>query len=145
MKRYNVLAAMLLSTALSYAQNKPVYHISGTFSIKGSGGYDYLTVDSASEKLYVSHGSQVNILNKNTGDSLGVIKAEKDVHGIALVHALGKGYISNGTLNKVLVFDLVTNKILKYVPTGKFADAIFYDDFSHKVITCNGIDRKSVV
>ena len=145
MKRYNVLAAMLLTTALSYAQNKPAYHISGTFSIKGSGGYDYMTVDSASEKLYVSNGSQVNILNKNTGDSLGVIKTQKDVHGIALVHALGKGYISNGTLNKVLVFDLVTNKILKYVPTGKFADAIFYDDFSKKVITCNGMSKNMTV
>ena len=91
MKRYIVFAVLLLTTALSYAQNKPAYHISGTFSIKGSGGYDYMTVDSASEKLYVSHGSQVNILNKNTGDSLGVIKTQKDVHGIALVHALGKG------------------------------------------------------
>ncbi|WP_301923047.1 YncE family protein [Ferruginibacter sp.] len=145
MKRYNVLAAMLLTTALSYAQNKPAYHISGKFSIKDSGGYDYMTVDSASEKLYVSNGSQVNILNKNTGDSLGVIKTQKDVHGIALVHALGKGYISNGTLNKVLVFDLVTNKILKYVPTGKFADAIFYDDFSKKVITCNGMSKNMTV
>lgn len=54
-----------------------------------------MTVDSASEKLYVSHGSQVIILDKNTGDSLGVIKAEKDVQGIALVHPLGKGYISD--------------------------------------------------
>ena len=145
MKKYRVLAVILLTTGLSYAQHKPTYHISDIFSIKGSGGYDYMTVDSASEKLYVSHGSQVNILNKNTGDSLGVIKTEKDVHGIALVHALGKGYISNGMLNKVLVFDLVTNKIIKYVPTGKFADAIFYDDFSKKVITCNGMSKNMTV
>jgi DNA-binding beta-propeller fold protein YncE len=87
----------------------------------------------------------VNVLNKETGDSLGVIKTEKDVHGIALVHALGKGYISNGTLNKVLVFDLATDKILRYVPTGKFADGIFYDDFSKKVITCNGMSKNMTV
>ena len=145
MKRYYFLAMMILTAGLSYAQNKPAYHISNTFSINGGSGYDYMTVDSASEKLYVSHGSQVNILNKITGDSLGVIKTEKDVHGIALVHALGKGYISNGTLNKVLVFDLATNKILKYVPTGKFADGIFYDDFSNKVITCNGMGKNMTV
>ena len=145
MKKYYFLAAMLLTAGLSDAQNKPAYHISSTFAIEGSGGYDYMTVDSASEKLYVSHGSQVNILNKNTGESLGIIKAEKDVHGIALVHVLGKGYISNGSLNKVLVFDLATNKILKYVPTGKFADAIFYDDFSNKVITCNGMSKNMTV
>jgi DNA-binding beta-propeller fold protein YncE len=104
-----------------------------------------MTVDSVSEKLYVSHESQVHVLDKNTGDSLGLIKAEKDVHGIALVHALGKGYISNGSLNKVLVFDLTTNNILKYVPTGKFADAIFYDDFSNTVITCNGVSKNMTV
>ena len=145
MKRYYFLATMLLTAGISYAQNKSAYHISGTFAIKGSGGYDYMTVDSVSEKLYVSHGSQVNVLNKSTGDSLGVIKAEKDVHGIALVHALGKGYISNGSLNKVLVFDLATNKILTYVPTGKFADAIFYDDFSNTIITCNGMSKNMTV
>src|ERR1700739_1450120 len=101
MKKYSLLSAILLiATLCSYSQNNSAYHISKTFPIKSSGGYDYLTVDSTSEKLYVSHGSQVNILNKNTGDSLGVITTEKDVHGIAFVHALGKGYISNGTLNK---------------------------------------------
>ena len=145
MKRYYFLAMMILTAGLSNAQNKAAYHISNTFAIKGGGGYDYMTVDPASEKLYVSHGSQVNVLNKITGDSLGVIKTDKDVHGIALVHALGKGYISNGTLNKVLVFDLATNKILKYVPTGKFADGIFYDDFSNKVITCNGMGKNMTV
>ncbi|HEY5367922.1 MAG TPA: YncE family protein [Hanamia sp.] len=145
MKRYYFLALMILTSGLSYAQNKPAYHISNTFDIKSGGGYDYMTVDSASEKLYVSHGSQVNILDKISGDSLGVIKTEKDVHGIALVHALGKGYISNGSWNKVLVFDLATNKILKYVPTGKFADGIFYDDFSNKVISCNGMSKNMTV
>ncbi|HEY1870160.1 MAG TPA: YncE family protein, partial [Chitinophagaceae bacterium] len=136
MKRYFLIAAILLTAGLSsIAQTKSAYHIASEFPIQSGGGYDYMTVDDASEKLYVSHGSQVNILNKSNGDSIGVIKTEKDVHGIALVHALGKGYISNGSLNKVLVFDLNTNKVLKYVPTGKFADAIFYDDFSKKVIS----------
>jgi len=146
MKKYYFLSIIILALKLSpFAQNKSAYHISGEFPIPSSGGYDYLTVDSASEKLYVSHGSQVNILNKTTGDSIGVIKTEKDVHGIALVHALGKGYVSNGSLNKVLVFDLATNKVLSYVPTGKFSDGIFYDDFSNKVISCNGMSKNMTV
>ena len=146
MKKQYLLTTILLTLGIfSYAQNKSGYHISATFPVKSDGGYDYLTVDQASEKLYVSHGSQVNILNKTTGDSIGVIKTEKDVHGIALVHALGKGYISNGSLNKVLVFDLATNRILTYVPTGKFADGIFYDDFSKKVISCNGMSKNMTV
>src|SRR5947209_2503383 len=146
MKKYFVLSALLLIAGLaSNAQQKSAYRISGMYPIQSGGGYDYLTVDSASDNLYISHDLQVNVLNKNNGDSVGVIKSQKDVHGIALVHALGKGYISNGTLNKVLVFDLKTNKVLGYVPTGKFADGIFYDDFSKKVITCNGMSKNMTV
>ncbi len=146
MKIYHLLVMFLLTMGISsYAQQKSTYHISASFPIKSGGGYDYLTVDQSSEKLYISHGSQVNILNKTTGDSIGVIKSEKDVHGIALVQVLGKGYISNGSLNKVLIFDLGTNKILGYIPTGKFADGIFYDDFSKKVISCNGMSKNMTV
>jgi DNA-binding beta-propeller fold protein YncE len=146
MKKFYFLIAIIFTAGLSSnAQGKPTYRISSTFPIPSSGGYDYLTVDSASDKLYVSHGSQVNILNKNTGDSIGVIRTEKDVHGIALVHALGKGYVSNGSLNKVLVFDLASNKVLGYVPTGKFSDGIFYDDFSKKIVSCNGMSKNMTI
>ncbi|WP_426671133.1 hypothetical protein ACPPVU_07845 [Mucilaginibacter sp. McL0603] len=147
MKKYllQLVLMIILVSGSAWAQNKTGYHIAQTFQIKSGGGYDYLTVDSASENLYVSHGMQVNILNKATGDSIGVIKTPKDVHGIALVHELGKGYISNGTLNSVLVFDLKTNEVLGHVPTGKFADGIFYDDFSKKVITCNGMSKNMTV
>jgi DNA-binding beta-propeller fold protein YncE len=145
MKKCFFLAALLLPAGVAYAQSQSTYQISAAFPIQGGGGYDYLTVDPTSEKLYVSHGSQVNILNKNTGASLGRIPVEKDAHGIALVPALGKGYISNGTMNQVLVFDLATNKILARVPTGNFTDAIFYDDFSKRVITCNGRSKNMTV
>src|SRR5579862_1404524 len=146
MKKYILLCAVLTIVAvISYAQNKPSYRISASFPIMSAGGYDYLTVDQSSDKLYVSHGSQVNVLNKITGDSLGVIKTKKDVHGIALVHDQGKGYITNGSMNKVLVFDLATNKVLRYVPAGQFADGIFYDDFSKKVISCNGRSKNMTV
>lgn len=128
--------------ALLFAQG---YHISKIFHIKSAGGYDYTTVDSLSNNLYLSHGTQVNVLNKLTGDSVGVIKTDKDVHGIALVHALGKGYISNGSGNRVVVFSLKTNKILGYVPAGMFTDGIFYDDYSKKVITCNGRGKSMTV
>jgi DNA-binding beta-propeller fold protein YncE len=146
MKICFAFAAYLLAACLTAgAQTTPAYHIAASYAVGGSGGYDYMTVDSASNNLYISHGGQVNVLNKATGDSIGVITTDKDVHGIALVHALGKGYISNGSLNKVLVFDLKTNKVLGYVPTGKFADAIFYDNFSKKVISCNGMSKNMTV
>ena len=127
------------------AQPSPTYHLSKTFHILSGGGYDYITVDSSSNRLYVSHGSQVNVLDKLTGDSIGVIRTDKDVHGIALVHALGKGYITNGSSNSVLVFDLKTFQVLGHVPAGQFADGICYDDFSKKVISCNGRGKNMTV
>lgn len=145
MKRSILLlpALVALCTVAVHAQSN--YHIAETFHIKSGGGYDYTTVDTASSRLYVSHGTQVNVLDKVTGDSIGVIKTDKDVHGIALVHALGKGYITNGSANSVAVFDLKTLKVLGHVPAGEFADGILYDDFSKKVISCNGRGKSMTV
>jgi len=112
--------------------------VTGTFHIQSGGGWDYIFVDTASNKLFVSHGTQVNVLDKSTGDSLGVIPNTNGVHGIALVHSLGKGYTSNGRANNVTVFDLNTLQVLDSIPTGENPDAIFYDDYSKKIITCNG-------
>jgi YVTN family beta-propeller protein len=126
-------------------QTRSTYHIAKIFHIKSAGGYDYITVDSATDHLYVSHGLQVNVLDKTTGDSIGVITTEKDVHGIAIAHEFGKGYITNGGANSVAVFDLKTNKVLAHVPTGMFADGVFYDDFSKRVISCNGRSKNMTV
>src|SRR3984893_4028768 len=147
MTKLNLLIAIFIISILPTVSGQPEnrYHIDKVFHIKSGGGYDYTTVDSSSERLYVSHGSQVNVINKLTGDSIGVITAEKDVHGIAVVHALGKGYISNGSLNSVLVFDLKTFRVLAHVPTGQFSDGIFYDDFSKKIISCNGRSKNMTV
>jgi hypothetical protein len=147
MKKIIFLTALALLIALDVveAQQATGYHITKTFHIKSGGGYDYLTVDSASNRLYVSHGTQVNVINKVTGDSIGVIKSQKDVHGIALVTGLGKGYITNGSANSVIVFDLKTLKVLRHVPAGEFADGILYDDFSKKIITCNGKSKNMTV
>ena len=144
-KRAFIALILIATGTFTYAQTTSGYHLTNTFHIKSSGGFDYITVDTGSNRLYVSHGTQVNIVNKNTGDSIAVIKTVKDVHGIALVHALGKGYISNGSSNSVLVFDLKTNKVLAHVPTGKFSDGIFFDDFSRKIISCNGMSKNMTV
>lgn len=110
--------------------------ISKTFHIASAGGWDYLAVND--DKLYVSHGTQVNILNKNNGDSIGVIENTQGVHGIAFIKRLNKGYTSNGRTNNVTVFDLKTNKTLGQIATGENPDAIMYDNFSKKIYTCNG-------
>ena len=117
------------------AQNKN-FGVHQNFSIKSAGGWDYLTV--YGNKLYVSHGTQVNILDKNTGDSIGFIPNTTGVHGIAFdpIHQLG--FTSNGRLNNVFAFDISSNEVKATIGTGENPDAIMYDPFSKTIITCNG-------
>lgn len=110
--------------------------IADTFHIAGTGGWDYLAVHG--EELYVSHGTQVNILHKLTGDSIGTIPNTIGVHGIAFDDAIHKGFTSNGRLNNVFIFDGKTHQVLDSISTGKNPDAILYEPFSKKIITCNG-------
>lgn len=112
------------------------YKLASTFHIASAGGWDYLAV--SGNNLYVSHGTQVNILDKQSGDSVGVIPNTTGVHGIAFIPALNKGYTSNGRLNNVTVFELSTNKVLSQIATGQNPDAIMYDSYTKKIITCNG-------
>ena len=131
--------SLLVNTSLILTAQQPEkIHLLNTFHIASSGGWDYIAVQPNSNKLFVSHGGQVNILDKTTGDSLGIILNTTGVHGIAFIPSLNKGYTSNGRLNNVTVFDLKTNAILSQIATGQNPDAIFYDDFSKKIITCNG-------
>lgn len=130
-----VLLAMSIHSISAIAQEGH-YKITHTFHIASTGGWDYLALND--DKLFVSHGNQVNVLNKNTGDSLGIIENTTGVHGIAFVPDLNKGFTSNGRLNTVTVFDLKTFKVLAQIKTGLNPDAIMYDNYSKMIITCNG-------
>jgi YVTN family beta-propeller protein len=128
----SLIAFVQIALAQSHAK------LISTFHIQSAGGWDYLIPNPQSNKLYVSHGTQVNVLDKKTGDSLGVIANTTGVHGIAFINALGKGYTSNGRLNNVSIFDLKTNEVLSQIATGENPDAIFYEPFTKTIITCNG-------
>jgi YVTN family beta-propeller protein len=138
MKKIFLLITLFSQLPVLYAQEKSGYHIATTFHIGGSGGWDFIAVDPASNKLYQSHSTIVNILDKTTGDSVGIISNTTGVHGIAFADDLNKGYVSNGKLNSVTVFDLKTDSIIVQIPTGQNPDAILYDGYSKKIITCNG-------
>lgn len=131
------VTATLVVCNSTFAQSSG-YHVLNTFHIASSGGWDYIAVSPVTDNVYVSHGTQVNILNKNTGDSVGVIPNTTGVHGIAFAPEFKKGFTSNGRLSTVTVFDINTNAVLAHIKTGENPDAIMYDPFSKKVYTCNG-------
>ena len=131
------MLAFCLTSRVATAQSASGYQVTKTFKIASPGGWDYIAVG-PDKRIYVSHGTQVNILDQASGDSIGVIPNTTGVHGIAFDEALGKGYTSNGRLNNVTVFDLKTTQVLKQIPAGTNPDAIMFDPFSKKIITCNG-------
>ena len=139
MKKFIALSIIFLTASVfAGLMAQKDFHILKTFHIQSAGGWDYIAVGPGNNRLYVSHGTQVNILDKTTGDSIGIIENTLGVHGIAFDKSLNKGFTSNGRLNSVTVFDLTTNKMITQIPTGANPDAIMYEPFTKKIITCNG-------
>jgi DNA-binding beta-propeller fold protein YncE len=115
------------------------YHVAQEIKIGGEGGWDYLAVDAAARRLYVSHATQVAVIDVDSGKVVGEIPNLSGVHGIAVASDLGRGYISNGRSSMITLFDLKTLAPLGEVKsTGENPDAILYDPFSHRIFAFNG-------
>jgi DNA-binding beta-propeller fold protein YncE len=135
---------LLLVLAASRASaQEPVngtgYHVAQTIAIGGEGGWDYLTYDGARHRLFLSHSTQVEVVDDRSGKLIGRIRDTPGVHGVALAQDLGRGFVSNGRDSSVTVFDLRTLEVTGrvHVP-GRNPDAIFYDSSSRRVLTFNG-------
>ena len=138
---------MLISISPSFAQvGHSGYRIADKIHVDGDGGWDYLTFDESTSRLYISHGTIVQVLDVSTKKVIGTIPDTKGVHGIALAWDLNKGFTSNGRDTSVTVFNLKTLEIITKVKvTGNNPDAILYDPFSHYVFTYNGRSSNSTV
>src|SRR5882724_1960450 len=116
----------------------PTYKVVDKIKIGGGIRWDYAYLDSANHRLYVSHGTQTEVIDTSTDKLVGTIPDTKGVHGIAIANDLGKGFTSDGTDNDVTVFDLKTLAVLSKVKTGQNPDAIIYEPVTHRVFTFNG-------
>ncbi len=120
----------------------PAYKTTADIKIGGEGRWDDLYVDSPNHRLYVSHNSQVEVIDTVNDKLIGTIPDTPVVHGIAIANDLGKGFITTGAPgNKVIIFDLATLKAFGTVGAGQNPDAISYDPESHRIVTLN--DRSS--
>jgi len=119
------------------------YSITKKISIPGQGSWDYLIVDDAARRLYVSHGTQVEVIDVDSGNIVGSIPKTLGVHGIAIAPELGRGFVSNGQSATVTIFDLKTLKPIAEVPTGKKPDAIIFDPASSRVFAFNGASNSA--
>jgi DNA-binding beta-propeller fold protein YncE len=136
-----VLAASLgvCTAVFAGSATQAGYRVLHRYTPGGDGGWDYLAVDAAARRVYVSHGDEVVVLDADRGTTVGRIGHLDGVHGIALAPALHRGWVSNGRSGEVTVFDTRTLKATATLhATGGNPDAILYDPASGRVFTFNG-------
>lgn len=143
-----VLGAMviIISAISSHAQTGADFKILRTIKVAGDGKWDYSAVDEQNQRLFISHGDQVQILDLKTEKVIGAIDSAHNVHGFAFAHDLNKGFFTNGATGTVTIFDLTTFSVIKVVKvTGDDPDNIVYDPLTKRVFTFNGDGKNSTV
>jgi DNA-binding beta-propeller fold protein YncE len=113
------------------------YKVISRFPVPGDGGFDYLTLDSSARRLYVSHATQVDILDADSGKIAGAIPDTPGVHGIAMASDFKLGFTSNGREDKVSMFELSSLKVIKKIDVGKGPDGIYYHPGIKRIFTNN--------
>ncbi|MGI4832056.1 MAG: YncE family protein [Janthinobacterium lividum] len=139
-----VLAFLGLAPA-TQAQTAAPYRLLATIPIGGAGGWDFLATDPTGERLYVTHGTQLEVIDLKTKKVIGSVPGTPAAHGIAVVPSANRGYVSCGRNNYCVVFDLKTLKNLGTIATGPKPDAVFYDAFSQRIFAFSNEGGKSTV
>ncbi|MCX6642009.1 MAG: hypothetical protein NTV15_01295 [Candidatus Bathyarchaeota archaeon] len=106
------------------------YHLVKTNLIGGEGGWDYLTVDENTRRLYVTHGNRIHLLDVDTLAIIGEVPKTEGVHGVTIASELKRGFTSNGRTSTVSIFDLETLEVIDEISVGKNPDSIRYDEYS---------------
>jgi hypothetical protein len=140
--------ALLGAVALA-APAGPGYHLIKKIPLGAAPGggeyFDYVTVDSAARRVYLSHGTEVKVLDADTFSVVGTISGLKRCHGVLVLPDLGKGFITDGDAAQVAVFNLKTLKITGAIKNSPDTDSIVYDSVSKLIFTFNGDSRNSTV
>lgn len=125
------------------------YHLLKKIPLGAAAGgreyFDYLTADSQARRVYLSHGTEVKVVDADSGAVVGTISGLKRCHGVALVQELGKGFITDGETGKVVVFDIASLKVTGEIKGEADADSIVYDPASKRIFVFNGDSKSSTV
>jgi len=140
-------SCMLFALTLAIAgggdgdQSAPGYHVIKKIPLGGEGGWDYLTLDGQSRRLYIARADRVVVMDVDTGAKIGEVANTPGVHGVALARKRNRGFSSNGGEASVTVFDLKTLGEVARIKVGNRPDAIIYDPASGRVFTLNAGSR----
>jgi len=148
--RLGLCGAVLMLSGLALASPpEGGYHLLKKYELGAAPGgkeyWDYITFDASTRRLYISHNTEVKVVDADSGAIIGSIPDLKRVHGIALVPDLGRGFISDGGADEAVVFDLKTLKVTGHIKTGGNPDCILYDPASKHIFTMNGKSNDATV
>jgi DNA-binding beta-propeller fold protein YncE len=138
------IAAAITVSAPLMAQGP--YKVVDTWQLGGDGGWDYLSVDPATHKLYITRGARVDVVDTAAGKIVGSIPGLHGTHGVAFDDAGKYGYISDaGAGNQVVVFDRMTYAVVTTIPAGNGPDSILFEPVTKTVWAFNGHGKDATV
>jgi DNA-binding beta-propeller fold protein YncE len=130
---------LLVFAGLPPALAQTGWQVVKTFQIGGQGGWDYITVDPQTHRLYVPRTTHTMVIDADSGQTIADIPGQKNAHGVALATVAGRGFISDGGGDgAIVIFDLKTYAVLGSLAAMPDADGIIYDSYSKHVLVVSG-------
>jgi uncharacterized protein YjiK len=144
------LTVLVLGTLALARPPQGAYHLLKKYSFGAAAGstreyFDYITVDSAARRVYLSHGTEIKVIDADDGSVIGNITGLKQDHGVAVASEFGRGFITDGAQGKVIIFDLKSLKVIGEAKADKDADSVLYDPASKRIFAMNGDPHSSTV
>jgi YVTN family beta-propeller protein len=140
---------LLLSTfvyvLIASTTSAQTYEITHTYTLGGTGGWDYVIPDAPRHRLFIGRSDRVMVVDMNDGHLTGEVHGINGAHGVAVVPALNRGFATSGEDSAIVMFDLRTYKPLGKIPAAEDADAIIYDGASGRVFSFNGDANSTTV
>ncbi|MBV8675525.1 MAG: YncE family protein [Acidobacteriaceae bacterium] len=138
-RRVLALSSFLLLASLSPALAQSNWQVVKTLQIGGEGGWDYVTVDPQSHRLFVTRTTHTQVIDADSGKVLGDIPGQTRSHGVAIVPRLNRGFITDGGgSGAIIVFDLTNYSVLGRITTVPDSDGIIYDAQTDHVLAVSG-------
>ncbi len=139
MRKPLILLVALFAGSQSPVPQSGAYHVIRRYALGGDGGWDYLTLDTTSRRLYIARSTRVTVIDADSGLVVGEIPNTPGVHGVALVPELHRGFASAGRDQSVRIFDTGSlHPLARLRTTGGNPDAIVYEPATRRVFTFNG-------
>jgi DNA-binding beta-propeller fold protein YncE len=149
-RQATALAVILLSAFAVAIAASGGYHLVARYPFPAAEGstreyFDYITVDSSARRVYLSHGTEIKVIDADRGNLIGNIAGLKKDHGVAVAREFGRGFITDGDQGKVIIFDLKTLQVTGEAKADDDADSVIYDPASKRVFAQNGKPNSSTV